>query len=163
MNLTTRNKVIIVVIYTAVVAATGAYLVPTKTKIETKIVEVEKKVDTKAEDAASKTHKVTTIVVVTKPDGEKNSTTTISYDNSKDTKTNSKDVDTDVKQSDTLKEVTRGDSKVTISALGGVDFSRGAPIVVYGASVTKPILGPIACGVWGLTNGVVGASIGLTF
>lgn len=65
------------------------------------------------------------------------------------------------------------DSKVTeapaprknlnVSALVGNDFSRGVFKVVYGVSVSKEVLGPVTVGIYGLTSGTVGVSIGLNF
>jgi hypothetical protein len=48
-----------------------------------------------------------------------------------------------------------------IGAKVGFDFTRGAP--VYGGEVQRRILGPLSVGVWGLTPGVVGASLNLEF
>lgn len=50
---------------------------------------------------------------------------------------------------------------LNISVLAGIDFSRQVPI--YGASLTKQVLGPLTIGVFGLTNGIMGGSIGVQF
>lgn len=53
-------------------------------------------------------------------------------------------------------------AKTNISALAGIDVtSRPQPI--YGISVTREFIGPITVGAWGMTNGVVGLSVGINF
>ena len=154
--MTTRNKIIVFCVYSATLLATGAYLVPTKVKIE-------KKTDSKVTNTEKKKKRKITIVENKKPDGEVNKTTTITDDS--DSKDNSKSVDTAIsdKQSDTSKEVTHEGSKVSISALAGINPFNGPQAPVFGASLTKPVLGPITVGAWGLNNGTIGGSLGLTF
>ena len=147
------NKLKLLACCLVVVAAfaAGRWAAPEKVRTETKIVEVEKKTSKKDE------HRETTTTDVVKPDGTHTSTTTVVEDNHEGTTS-----DTSLTEVD-KKEVTRGTSKVTISALAGIrPFDLTTP-PVYGASITKPILGPLAVGAFFLTNGTVGASIGLTF
>lgn len=148
----TKTKVIIGAIALAVTFALGRYTVPIKTVTEIKYVEVDKKVD--QTDSSKKTHTTTTIVQA--PDGSK--TTTIVQDTGSTTKSTETEQKSD--SSDTIKTVSRA-SNITISGLGGVDFTRGVPM--YGLSVSRPILGPITAGAWLLTPGVVGVSLGLSF
>ena len=54
------------------------------------------------------------------------------------------------------------DKKINISALAGVDLNNRF-IPTYGVSATKQIFGPISVGAFGLTNGVVGLSLGVNF
>lgn len=157
----TKYKVMIVLAYTLVAVAVGRYTVPEKVKIETKIVEVEKKTDKDVENKTDKKHKQTIIVKNVKPDGASTTTTTITYDDNKESKKNDTVTDNKSVTTDTSKEVVRGDSKVTISALAGASISTGLP--AYGLSVTKPILGPLTVGLWGLNNGTCGGSVGITF
>lgn len=148
-----KYKIIIVIAYTATAVAMGRYLTPEKIKIETKIVEVEKKTVDKNDNK----HKHTVITEIDNKDGSKETKTDIVYTDEKTTA-----VTDDVnKTTDTVKEITKGSDKVTISALGGFDFNTLKP--VYGASVSKPLLGPIAIGAWGVSSGQVGISIGLQF
>ena len=51
--------------------------------------------------------------------------------------------------------------KLHVHALAGYDFSNKQP--VYGAMVSRQLLGPVALGLFGMTNSVVGVSIGLEF
>ena len=149
----TKNKIILAVIALVIAFGAGRWSVPEKVQIQEKTVK-----DTKVDvDLNQNKHEETKTVEVTKPDGTKIKTTVTK----EDTSTN-KSVD---KQSDTTiekeKTVTAQTAKVTISALAGASLSQFTP--VYGASITKPILGPITIGVWGLSNATGGLSIGLTF
>lgn len=108
------------------------------------------------QDANKDTQTHQTIVSVKTPDGTTKTTTTI------DTTTKDK-VDT------AIATTTKVDHTVTppkietlnVSFMAGVDFSRQA--TVYGASVNKQLLGPITIGLFGLTNGTVGGSVGFQF
>lgn len=51
---------------------------------------------------------------------------------------------------------------LNVSVLGGVTLTRGSTII-YGLSVSKEIAGPITTGLFGLSNGTLGLSIGLNF
>lgn len=154
----TKTKIIIVVVALATAFAVGRYTVPEKVRIETKIVEVEKKTTDKEKDKNE--HKKTTIVVVTKPDGTRESTTTITDD----TNTNSKTHSTDDKSTTTekTKEITAGTQKTTVLGLVGMNLTKAA-LPDYGLSVSKPILGPVSVGVFGFKSGIVGAGVGLSF
>jgi|ERR1051326_3912424 lipopolysaccharide export LptBFGC system permease protein LptF len=171
----TRTKIIISVVALAVAFASGRWLAPTKVKIEKevvvqeKIVEVEKK--STQTDKDQEKHKKTVKKEITRPDGTKEVITTTEDDTN--TKQVTKVEDDKSKQDDTTKveketkEVTRSGSPVTISLLTGASlkFENGlsAGPVVYGASVSKPILGPISMGLFGLNNGTFGVSVGLIF
>lgn len=149
----TKYKVLVVVVGLGAAFAAGRYTTPEKIRVETKIVEVVKE----SKDVKKDVKKVVKKKTITKPDGTKETTTETTTDSSLDKKT---EKDTS-KNSDTSSETARGDSKVTINALVGLDFNRTTP--VYGLSCTKPILGPLTVGLWGLTNATAGASIGLSF
>lgn len=158
----TKVKVLISVFVLTGAFAAGRYSLPEKVRVETQIVEVEKK--TKNSDVKQDKHKETVVVEVVKPDGTKETTTKIVEDNNKNTKTAEKDItDKDIK---TESLTIRGDSKVTLSLLGGapLQFNPNSPqFVIYGGSITKPVLGPLTVGVWGLSNSTFGGSIGWTF
>lgn len=151
-------KYLILLISALAVFAFGRYSAPDKVKIETKYVEVEKK--SEKTDTDRDKHKETTTTVVKAKDGSTTTTTKVVEDTKTDRKTSEHD-DTSVSQS-TSKEITKG-SKVTVSALAGINLSdlTGGPD--FGMSVSRPILGPITVGVFGFKSGVVGSSLGLTF
>lgn len=151
----TRNQWIAVGLAVLVAFASGRWLAPTKVETVTKTVEVDKK----STDTDVSTHQNTTTVVTKKPDGTVTTTTSVTNDTAKDKQTV---VELD-KSSVTDKTVTRSSDKVTISALGGIDTRGGVNPMVYGGSVSKPILGPVAVGLWGLSNMTFGASIGISF
>lgn len=98
-----------------------------------------------------------TKIVTTKPDGEKTETTIV--DNS--IKNDDKTIVSDIKASDKVVDKETSDYKTTINALIGLGLNNTQ--VDYGLSITRPVLGPLTIGVWGLSDKTGGASIGLTF
>lgn len=159
----TRNKVILIAIALTTSYAVGRFSAPEKIKIETKIVTVEKKVTDTDTTVDKDRHKKVVVVEETKPDGSKTKTTTITDDTTTKSDKKTKETDAVVKKEDQVKEITRPSSKVTISAMGGVNLSLAGNPLVYGASVSKTILGPISLGAFYLTPGITGLSVGLTF
>lgn len=151
-----KVKVLIIVVLLLASFAGGRWLAPEKVRVETKTVEVEKKID--KIDKTTDKHKEAVIVEVVKPDGTKETTTKTVEDVK--VKIDTKEVVLDTVTTDKTKEVAGSSAKVTIAAMGGLtrDFSP-----VYGAAVSKPILGPVTVGAWGLSNLTFGASVGLTF
>lgn len=72
---------------------------------------------------------------------------------------------TDVEKSSTKqteKIVAPTGSKVNVSGIIANDGFRSLT-PIYGVSVSKEIIGPITAGVFGLTNGIIGASVGINF
>lgn len=111
--------------------------------------------DTKKEviDENKETTKKTTIVK--NKDGSE--TTTI------DETTKDKRTDSTVDKSKSSSEVIpQNVGTVSVAALLGVD-TQNEWKRVYGASVSKQFIGPISVGLFGLTNGTVGCTIGLNF
>lgn len=152
--MTTKQILIISAIALATAFAFGRWSAPEKVKIQT--VEVEKKVDDKK--TAVDDHKLTTITETDKPDGTKVKTTVIADD--RNTKVDDKSVDTSAKTE--TKEIDRSSSKVTVSFLGGIAIASPY-LPTYGVAVTKPVVGPLTIGLFGFQNGLIGASLGLTF
>ena len=130
-------------------------------EIKTEIAEQKKEetITDKKEDV--KTHTETKIVEVKTPDGVDTKTTTVAEvkDVLEDTKRNDKvQDDTQIKQ-DIIPPKT---NTLNLSVLAATTTGQfGTPI--YGASVTKEIIGPITAGAFFLTNGTVGVSIGMSF
>lgn len=163
MEKTTKIKIGVAVVYSAALVAVGRYTTPEKVKIETKTVTVEKVVYKDKEDDKEKKHEHTVVKEDKKPDGEVLTTTDTTYDDNKEDKKTDDTITNTSTTQDNIKEVTRGSAPVTISALGGVYINGITP--VYGLSVTKPILGPLTVGIWGITStnpSVVGPSCGLS-
>lgn len=155
----TKSKITLSLIALLTAFAFGRFSAPEKIKIETKVVEVEKKEVQK--DLDKQVHKKTITKTTTKPDGTKSTTTITQDDSTFNAKTDSKsEID---KSSDTLKEVTRSSSKVTVQGLAAVNPFHLQNGLDLGASVCKPILGPLTVGIFGFRSGTVGASAGLTF
>lgn len=159
--MTTRVKVVIVVVSLATAFATGRFTVPTKTVTVVKEVTVEKKVVDTNSDRTD--HKVTTVTETDQINGIKTIVTVI-----KDDVDNKTDVIAKTDKTDDLSEsktVVKSGGRLNISALGGLSLASlnipQAPI--FGVHVSKDILGPISGGLWGLTDKTLGISLGLTF
>ena len=102
------------------------------------------------------THTQTTITETKKSDGTTTITTHI--DNQvTDKKDATKQVETQTK-TESIPEKT---NTLNLSLMGGYNLVQARPI--YGALVTKQLVGPVTMGLFGLTNGIIGATIGLNF
>ncbi len=159
---TTKNKVIATVVAALFFFALGRWSAPEKIKIEKETITIE------AERLDNKTHvridenRNITIVEITKPDGTKIKKKTIIIDKNSDTRDEASKDTTVTTLTKETKTITKG-SKVTISALGGLHLTNIKGPVVYGGHISRPILGPVTVGIFGLSNGIVGMSIGLQF
>jgi len=162
MEVTTKTKIIITVVVIAGSFAAGRFTAPSKIVEETKtqVAETEKK-DEKTNEQKHRDKK-TVVVEVTKPDGTKERTITqtdITDTTKKSDTTDQAKINID---ESTKKEVTFGNSKVSIMGLGVVNITN-LSVPAYGVAISKPILGPLTVGVLGLSTGQVGVSVGLTF
>lgn len=115
------------------------------TKVETKVITVE------VEKAKIVEKKV--IVEKVNPDGSKTTVTTIDTNTEKQTTTASNNT------------VTKENKKQPLSvyAMGGLDVTNPSGGFIVGAHVSKQLLGPLSFGLFGLTNGTAGISLGLSF
>ena len=153
----TKTKAIIAVAALATAFAFGRYTTPVKIVEVTKTVEVEKKTDEQNASRERRNHKKIVETEITKPDGTKEKTTTITDESETTTERSSKDITESSRESESSKETVRGGGRVVVSVL--YDPFHQA----YGGSVSKEILGPINAGVFGLTNSSFGVSVGLSF
>ena len=155
----TKTKIIISIVVIATSFAFGRFTTPVKIKEVTKIVEVEKKSDTK--DDRKDIHKHTVTKTIVRPDGTKETTTEVIEDSKSDDKSNSKDeID---KATDTSKEIVKTGGAVRIMAMGGVDTRSPLTSQFVGANISANIIGPIAIGGFAMTNGTAGLMLGLSF
>ena len=147
-ELSDKAKILLSALALALAFATGRYTVQ-KPAIKETVHEVQA-VDTRVD-----TNEHKKIIVDEKPGGEK--ITTITDDTATDEKQASHD--------DVSADITVTPPKINtlnISALAGVDpLNSFKP--VYGTAVTKQILGPVTIGAFGMSNGVVGLSVGISF
>lgn len=147
----------------------GRYSVPEQVKKESQTVtQTQSNQAQKAQtDSDRDLHKQIVQTEVIKPDGTKVIVTKTSEEAHSDRKAKVDTVTAESAHSESKQtsEVTRGSSKVTVSFMAGPSFSltNGLGPLVYGGSITKPVLGPITVGVWGLSNGTGGVSLGFTF
>lgn len=163
MTITTKQKVIISVVVLSAAYASGRWASPTKIVTKTQTVEVQIQKDKTQTDTNRDKHTKTVVQELRKPDGTVEKTTTVTQDDTTERKTNSVSLETDSRKATSDKEVTYSQAKVTISALGGLSFHGVVPQTVYGASISKPIFGPVTVGGFYLSNQTAGVSIGLTF
>jgi hypothetical protein len=99
------------------------------------------------------THQQETITEVKKPDGTDTTVTTITTVKDETNKT-----DTDV----TTKIIPQK-PKLNVSLLAATSVHDPLTAPTYGLSVSKEFLGPVTLGVFGLTNGMIGVSVGMNF
>lgn len=153
--------------------AFGRFMTPTKVEIKKEIVTVEKKVVDQEElkrIELERNKKLRTVITeITHPDGRKEKTTrvievTSTKKNTDQEKKTHEETEKETKQTETKLVENKGPG-VTISALVGLDvLNLSTPQKpVYGGHIQKSILGPIGLGAFGMTNGVCGMSVGLTF
>lgn len=162
-QLTTRNKIIIVTSGMILSFAAGRWLTPVKIKTETKIVTIEKKVEDKKISSTDDKHIKTTITEVHKPDGTQTKTTVTEDTSVAQLKVDDNKQDDVKSTSDTTKTITKESSKLHISALLGVNVLNPSSGLSYGALVSKDIVGPLNIGLFGLSTGQAGASVGVSF
>lgn len=111
--------------------------------------------DTKKETINENKETKKKTVIVKNKDGSE--TTTITED------TKDKRRDSTIDKSKSSSEVIpQKVGTLSVAALLGVD-SQSEWKRVYGASVSKQFIGPISVGLFGLTNGTVGCTVGLNF
>lgn len=143
----TQTKIGLSALALAVAFASGRYSTQgstTKT-IETKKIDAEISTD-------RDTHKKT--VITKAKDGSE--VTTITEDTTAVIKERQDETDR------TATTTTAKSSRLNISALAGTQFPNLLK-PVYGASISKEFIGPVTVGLWTLTNGTVGISVGLNF
>lgn len=123
-------------------------------KVEIQKVEVIKIVEVKVEEKEIDKTKSTTIVV--RPDGTK---ITRTKTNTKKSVLTQSSIENDSKMREqTIIENTRG---ITVSVLVGASLTNMLLGPVYGASISKPFIGPIELGLFAFTDLRVGVSIGM--
>ena len=161
--MSTKNKIIVGVVYSVVLLAIGYYLAPEKIKIEKETSHQEaktEKTDSKEKSDVSKDKKLKRERI--NKDGSKVITTVYTEDTStkKTTDKSKADTTTSVVQDHTkeTKLVESSKGKMSISALGGVQLFGGPAVPVYGGMVQRSLFGPFTMGLWGISNGIVGAS-----
>jgi hypothetical protein len=165
MELNTKQKVGIAIFVVAGAFATGRYTVPVKTKTEIKTVEVQKIVYRTKKDTTDQRKKKIVIVENKQKDGSETKVTTITDDGTTKSIASNDTTKSDDHQKEEKKEIVKESGHLTISALAGTNFT-GIPAsqgVLYGGIIQRNLIGPVVIGVWGLSSGTGGASLGLEF
>jgi hypothetical protein len=137
-------KYILCIVLCIISYGVGYYTKPDKVVTKIQTITVEKIVQHENVD--------TTQTIIIKPDKTK---TIVTHT------TSHTDTKTQVDEKQNTEIIQTKSSSAVVSALVGYNFSNLTP--VYGASVTKRVLGPINVGGWLLTNGTCGASVGFSF
>jgi|SRR5579859_3671679 len=165
-QLNTKQKAILSIIVIAIAFALGRYTVPVKIKTEIKTIYIEK-TDTKVSTSTEKKKKKkVTIVEDDSPNGTKHKVTTITDDTDSDHKSDTSTVTAVQQTTDATKEVKKDSGHLNLSLLTGASVLGQPGInsgIIYGGHITRDIFGPLNIGVWGLSNGTAGLSIGLRF
>lgn len=158
-----RKQIIIAVLLLAGAFALGRYMTPEKIEIKEKIVYKEKTDTDKKTDTERNKEKHTVTVEEVRPDGTKIITTKIDENTGTKRITDTHEHKEVLLTDEKSETVEMGRNRVTISALGGLDIRDFTKPPVFGAHITKPFLGPIVIGVWGLSSATGGVSLGLQF
>lgn len=164
MNLSSKQKVLIGLAVCTVMFTFGRYTAPTSLKESSKTsqTDVNKKVDEQDKETKKKTKTITK--EVTKPDGTKEKSTTVIVDEDTKNKNKSSTVNSEKKTAESSKEVARGSSILTLSALAGTKIQFSGPLEpIYGGMASKQFIGPINLGVFGFNNGLAGVALGVSF
>ncbi len=159
--MTDQTKAFISIAAVLTAFAFGRYSVPLTEKTETRTAAMEQTQTDITATAARDRHTDTVITETRKPDGTVEKRTEIKAETQTVTERSRQETDVASQVSDIKTEKTRQASQVHLSALAGFSVhDLTAP--VYGGSVSKEVLGPISVGFWGLSSGVVGASVGVS-
>lgn len=160
---TNKKQIIVYSVIILTSFAVGRYTVPAKVKIETKVVEVEKKTTNENKQDKRNTHTETVKTEIKKSDG----TDTITTKTTSDTKSidDTKVIINDQKSTniDSTKTITSSSSTINLSLLGGASLLHPDQGFLIGGSISTKLIGPSTIGLWGLNNGTAGLSLGLNF
>lgn len=148
-----------VVILTAF--AFGRYSAPEKIKIVKETAEVDNKKKDSETDVNKTTNKKTTIVEEVKPDGTTKKTTEIVEGTETNKQKTVSEDSQSIKTSKETKEIIKDTGRLNLGLLAGAAVTDRK--LIYGAYLSRNVLGPITLGVWGFNNATFGASIGLSF
>ena len=154
MSMETKYKVILALILSIASFGFGRYSVNSvnSVKKETQVINENDKKD-------ENTHTVTKTVTIKQPDGATETTVT------QDTSTNddTQDITSTETQVSKTSETNNKTSQLNISALAAVKGNNLIAAPIYGASLSKQLLGPVTIGVFGLTDSTIGVSLGINF
>lgn len=123
--------------------AVGTYLTPAGTKTKESAQTTTDKKTTKKQ----KKKKVTE-----KPDGTKITEETVTESTG----------ETETVKTETKEKIETKGPKTSVQVLAGFDLQK-TPTPVYGVAAQRELIGPISVGAFGLTNGTVGVTLGVSF
>lgn len=157
-----RGNIIALLVALFLGVVVGRYGVPDSIEESTISEEQQRKSRDKVTDTEKTTKKETITREIERPDGTKEKVTETREDTTVGRRTEVSEKEKGQKNVETSREVSYG-SGFSISALAGASVTNTPFALVYGVAASKPVLGPISVGVFGLSSGVLGVSAGLTF
>lgn len=151
----------------------GAFLAgrasaPESVRVETRTLGVHAKSESeiRAEGVSAEhaSHREVLVTELVRPDGTRKTTTRTVTDrqakNASSSLAESVTSEANVKETLSLKESSaQAGRSLEISLLAGTGISLGS--LTYGLHVSRPFLGPLTLGLWGVSNGVAGVSLGI--
>lgn len=147
--MTLKGKLVLGFMAIALAFAGGRYSV-------SKSISTESEINTE-EQRNRNSHTQTTTVTTKEPSGQVKIVTTTDTVSSVEI----------TKKEDTITKSVQAPAKrsmINISLLAGTDVTHGLAVIqTYGISISKEVFGPITAGLWGMTSGTAGISIGLNF
>lgn len=158
----TKTKVIAYLVAALTIFAFGRWSAPEKIRIEKETLKVDvEKTDTTTRIKVDENKRITEVEIV-KPDGTVIKKKTVDIGNSSETNNQNS---TEKNKTELTKEtkVVERNGRITLSMIAGLEISNLKGPVAFGGHITKPIFGPITLGAFGLSNGMVGLSLGLQF
>lgn len=171
--MSTKYKLILVALVLAATFAGGRFSAPTKVRVETKTVEVKTAITEQTATASQareddEDHE-TDVTETVKPDGTRVvETRMIAKTRTREEAQESHEsvrIDQVAREQDKVKEVTRSRAALQVDLLAGaqVSLSSGLGPMVYGVHVSRELFGPVTVGLFGMSNGTAGVSVGLRF
>lgn len=157
-----RSRLLYSVVALVVAFAFGRYTAPDRIEIKREIVTVEVENKQTQKDQSIDQNKKTTEIHVTRPDGttfKKKITQTEKKTDTQLNQTIEREKDTTQRES----KVVETSRRLSVSVIAGPDFTNFAAPIVFGGHISRPFIGPISLGIWGLNSGVGGMSLGLQF
>jgi hypothetical protein len=139
--------------------AIGRFTLPAKVVTKTITAETDKKQS--ETDRNTQNHTVITTTTTKKPDGSV--VTIVTQRNNVVTSSQTKAKETDSKHSETDKTVTYNTSRWFIGALAVSRPFSGTLGIKYGGEASYRLIGPFRVGVLGVSDGTLGASLGIQF
>jgi hypothetical protein len=157
-----RKYVIAAVLALAASFAFGRFTAPARVEVKKEIVTVEVEKKSTQKDQSVDQNKKTTEIELTRPDGTKIKKKVTQSEKQTNTQVDQL-VEHAAKTQETESKVIETASRLTVSLIAGPNFTDFKAPLTYGCHISRPFFGPVTLGVWGLSSGQGGISLGLQF